>query len=257
VRRLVIRPGAIGDCIVSLPAIEALRPAEIWAPSANLPLLSHLAPTRSIATTGLDLLEIEGQDSRARRQLASFDEIVSWYGTARPEFRAAVEDLPFRFHAALPDVSGRHAVDFYLRQVGAPLGATPHLPWRWRPRGFAAIHPFSGSPRKNWPLDHFRRLAASLPLRVEWCAGPVEPLEPARRFDSLDLLAGWLATASLYVGNDSGISHLAAACGVPVLAIFQGASDPAVWAPRGVRAVWLDRPSVEEAVRACNQLISQ
>ncbi len=42
----------------------------------------------------------------------------------------------------------------------------------------------------------------------------------------------WLARASLYIGNDSGITHLAAAVGTPVLAMF-GPTDPAVWAPRG------------------------
>ena len=120
-RRLVIRPGAIGDCIVSLPAIEHLQPAEIWAPAQNLPLLRHIAPVRSIASVGLDLLEIEGQPSPARNLLAGFDEVVSWYGEGRMEFRSAVCDLPFRFLSALPDGES-HATDFYLGQVGAPEG---------------------------------------------------------------------------------------------------------------------------------------
>jgi len=45
-------------------------------------------------------------------------------------------------------------------------------------------------------------------------------------------LARWLAAASVYIGNDSGISHLAAACGAPVIALF-GPTNPRVWAPRG------------------------
>ena len=52
--------------------------------------------------------------------------------------------------------------------------------------------------------------------------------------DNLYELACWLQTARLYIGNDSGITHLAAAVGVPVVAIF-GPTDPAVWAPRGDR----------------------
>jgi len=107
------------------------------------------------------------------------------------------------------------------------------------------IHPFSGSPKKNWPLDRYRDLARRLSARmpVEWCAGPEEPLEGARRFDSLYELACWLAGAGLYVGNDSGITHLAAAVGTPVVALF-GPSDPGVWAPRGerVRVVSTARP---------------
>ena len=51
-------------------------------------------------------------------------------------------------------------------------------------------------------------------------------------------LAPLLSWVSLFIGNDSGISHLAAALGVPVLAIF-GPTDPAVWAPRGKQAFWL------------------
>jgi ADP-heptose:LPS heptosyltransferase len=63
------------------------------------------------------------------------------------------------------------------------------------------------------------------------------------RFDDLYELACWLAGASLYVGNDSGITHLAAAAGAPVVALF-GPTDPAVWAPRGprVRVVATGRP---------------
>jgi len=45
-------------------------------------------------------------------------------------------------------------------------------------------------------------------------------------------LACWLGRARLYVGNDSGITHLAAAAGAPVLALF-GPTDPSVWVPRG------------------------
>jgi len=52
------------------------------------------------------------------------------------------------------------------------------------------------------------------------------------RIDDLWELACWIARARMYVGNDSGITHLAAAVGTPTLAIFR-ASDPAVWAPRG------------------------
>lgn len=60
----------------------------------------------------------------------------------------------------------------------------------------------------------------------------IPPLPGAVRIDDLYLLACWLARARLYIGNDSGITHLAAAVGTPVLALF-GPTDPAVWAPRG------------------------
>jgi ADP-heptose:LPS heptosyltransferase len=149
-----------------------------------------------------------------------------------------------------------HATDFYLVQVSAltecHADPIPRIPCDVARGKFAVIHPFSGSPRKNWPLEKFRRLARGLErtMPVRWCAGPEDPpLEGARRFDDLYQLACWLAEASLYIGSDSGITHLAAAVGTPVLAIF-GPTDPAVWAPRGphVRvARWGNGPTLEGA----------
>ena len=77
-------------------------------------------------------------------------------------------------------------------------------------------------------------------MPVRWCAGPEEELEGAVRIANLYELGCWLARARVYIGNDSGISHLAAAVGTPVVALF-GPTDPAVWAPRGLRVRILDR----------------
>ena len=254
-RRLVIRPGAIGDFIVSLPALECLNTdfLEIWTASANVPLVRFAAHVRSIASTGLDLLGIVDAPPGLIEHLRTFDSIVSWYGANRPEFRALVRelDLPFTFFTALPGKeSPLHATDFYLQQVstmaacqsdGIPRIPCPH---RAGSSPFAVIHPFSGSARKNWPLEKFRALAQKLErlMPVRWCAGPDDPPLPgAVRIDDLYELACWLAQAALYIGNDAGITHLAAAVGTPVLAIF-GPTDPAIWAPRG--------PNVRVAVRA-------
>ncbi|MGC4056473.1 MAG: glycosyltransferase family 9 protein [Paludibaculum sp.] len=250
-RRLIIRPGAIGDTIVSLPALEHLctESTELWAPSANLPLLNHLGTAHSLVARGLDALRLSPS---TLQRLAEFDDIVSWYGTNREDFRAQVAHLPFRFFSALPPSgSPLHAVDYYLNRIGAPLGGIPHLPIDHRPSGFAVIHPFSGGRTKNWPLARFQEVARLLPMPVQWCAGPEESLDEAIRFNDLGDLARWLATASLYIGNDSGISHLAAACGVPTVAVF-GPTDPAVWAPRGRRvrlAAW-DWPPERVAAEA-------
>lgn len=96
-----------------------------------------------------------------------------------------------------------------------------------------------------------------LPCDTEWSAGPDEQLAEAVRFDDLGSLARWLAGARAYAGNDSGISHLAAAVGIPVLAIFR-CTDPAVWAPRGrgpVRVLQGD-PTADEAAHALIDLIT-
>jgi heptosyltransferase III len=229
-KRLIIRPGAIGDCIVSLPAMEYLRAdqTEVWVASQNVPLIRFADKVRGIASTGLDLagLEIPGEPA-VLAELSPFDSIVSWYGANRPEFRAAVAHLPFEFHHALPTDGNLHAVDFYLQQVGAPLGTAPRIPCRREPRGFVAVHPFSGSPKKNWPLENFLAVTRQLPFPVHYCEGP-----NSLHIENLYDLGCWLASARFYLGNDSGISHLAAAVGTPVY-VFFGPTDPNVWAPRG------------------------
>ncbi len=181
-------------------------------------------------------------------RLRPFDSIVSWYGANREEFRAMVRELglPIRFFDALPPAGERvHAADFFLRQAGGEGRAAPRINCAQvkRPE-FAVIHPFSGGGRKNWPIERFRELAQRLPFPVQWCAGPEEVLDGAVRIESLWDLACWLATARVYVGNDSGITHLAAAVGTPVVAIF-GPSDPAIWGPRGER-VEIVRGALEE-----------
>jgi ADP-heptose:LPS heptosyltransferase len=172
------------------------------------------------------------------KRLQWFDSIVTWYGSNREEFRAQMNQLgvPIRFLDALPSATENiHAADFFLKQAGCSGVAVPRIPTRPVPAGdFVVIHPFSGSARKNWPLERYRELAQRLAMPVRWCAGPEEQLDNAVRIDNLFELACWLATARVYIGNDSGITHLAAAVDIPVVAIF-GPTDPAVWAPRGDR----------------------
>jgi heptosyltransferase III len=247
-RTLAIRPGAIGDLIVSLPALECLRSEylEVWTSAATVPLIRFADRARSISSTGIDLLGVAEPPPGLLEELRGFDRIVSWYGANRPDFMELTRSLglPIQFLRALPlEGGGLHAVDFYLAQVDAlgaasrkaPSDGIPRIPSSG-PRGnFAVIHPFSGSPRKNWPLEKFRVLARGIErvMPVEWCAGPEDPrLDGAVRIADLYELACWLGRARLYVGNDSGITHLAAAAGAPVLALF-GPTDPEVWAPRG------------------------
>jgi heptosyltransferase-3 len=260
-RRVLIRPGGIGDSILSLPALESLKAdyTEVWVRGDVVPLIRFADRVRSIASTGIDMLGLEGIDppQALLDELRTFQSIISWYGANREEFRAEVQGLglPFQFFPALPVPGERvHASDFFLRQAGASGRAIPKIDCPPAPVGnFAVIHPFSGSPRKNWPMERFRNLAGLLGMPVEWCAGPEEDLEGAVRTGNLFELACWLRTARIYIGNDSGITHLAAAAGAPVVAIF-GPTDPAVWAPRGdrVRVVAgnLEEITVEQVLAA-------
>jgi heptosyltransferase III len=121
------------------------------------------------------------------------------------------------------------------------------------------VHPGSGSLRKNWPVERFARLlenvAGSFPQIRPWVLeGPADaeavrgllrvwpPLVPPHviRSRSVLSLARFLDETALVVGNDSGVTHLAAALGVPTVAIF-GPSDPVQWAPVGPRVRTLFR----------------
>lgn len=141
------------------------------------------------------------------------------------------------------------------------------------PERFLAIHPGSGSPRKNWPPDRFASLLEEVAPGRAWLLveGPAdaEAVAPLARRPGAVLARGLyprvlgavLASAGLFVGQDSGVTHLAAAWGAPTLALF-GPTDPAVWAPVGLRVRVVRAPdgrmdtlSVEEVLTAACQTV--
>lgn len=210
----------------------------------------------------------------------SRDEIGSGPPSSKPgvaEFapwRPAAEHAAARFFAALaaleprggasawpaPQAAATHPLlrptpgdfDAALRTLGLPTGPA---------RGILAIHPGSGGISKRWPVERFAAAAAAAERRWGvtpiFLLGPAEgrlaaPLEAALTANSpgaaplilrerpLREVLALLSLARAYLGNDSGISHLAArAC--PTLALF-GPSDPRVWHPLGPRAAVLRAP---------------
>jgi heptosyltransferase-3 len=237
-KRLLIRPGAIGDVIVSLPALEYLKTdyTEVWVPTPVVPLIQFADKVVSIASSRIDMLT-DGFIERFQE----FDDVISWYGSNKEELLEINPNC--RFFPALP--SGRiPASDFFLRQVSAPLGSRPKIQVKSVARETIVIHPFSGSDRKNWDYCNFEELAEGLPLPVEWAQN---------RFDDLLELAEWIGGTRLYIGNDSGITHLARAVGAPVLVIFRD-SDPQIWAIEGQKI--LRNPSVDEVLSAATEQLA-
>jgi ADP-heptose:LPS heptosyltransferase len=213
------------------------RYTEVWCAEQNVPLTRFADRARSIGSTGLDRIGITHAEDVIER-LRAFDEIISWYGENRPEFRELVADLglPFRFLRALPD-GGCHAVEFYVAQaasLGAKAFGNPSIACPDVARTFAVMHPFASSKAKRAPMEVFQTTAEKLErvMPVRWLCGPEEELSGAVRITDLYELACWLRGARILVGNDSGISHLAAAVGTPVMAFFTS-TDPKIWAPRG------------------------
>jgi ADP-heptose:LPS heptosyltransferase len=123
-----------------------------------------------------------------------------------------------------------------------------------------ALAPLAAQPEKTWPIANFGALAGRIPpdWRLAVFAGPGEDRACASLLESIpghrrvrvigepDLLVvgAALARCRAYVGNDSGVSHLAAAVGVPTLALF-GPTDPRQYAPRGPRARVLEAPTTD------------
>ena len=104
--------------------------------------------------------------------------------------------------------------------------------------GAAVLHPFASAPDKQWSAAGFLAAARHLNdsgLEPVIIGGPGDDLAPFAAFRTfagapLGRIKSLLSGAVLFLGNDSGPAHLAAAFGVPVVVLF-GASDPVVWAP--------------------------
>ena len=126
---------------------------------------------------------------------------------------------------------------FYL---GAPMQEVPRarLAASRRPAPLAVIHAVAATPDKTWPADRFLAVADHLqrtglePIFIGAAGDDLTPFRLHRVIQGAPLsdIKPLLASASLFVGNDSGPAHMAAAFGVPVVAIF-GASDPEIWGP--------------------------
>jgi ADP-heptose:LPS heptosyltransferase len=202
---------------------------------------------------------------RVRDALSSFDAAIA-YTRSRDLARGLAGIIPrVVIQDPTPPAGAKHASSWLAEPVtafgaDAEPGEVPvHRPASAEseaassfvsrlPARFLAIHPGSGSPAKNWPADRFAALARSLSPDRPWLLveGPAEEDTTAvlRAVPGIvvaatlppRVLGAVLATAGLYVGNDSGVSHLAAAWGAPTVALF-GPTDPVVWSPMGPSVV--------------------
>ncbi|HVA41792.1 MAG TPA: glycosyltransferase family 9 protein, partial [Candidatus Binataceae bacterium] len=216
----------------------------------------------------------------------------SFFASDDARFRRALEAAAapgaVSFHAFRPAGAGHVAVG-YLDEIGehgAPLDAHIEVlagdiaearhalaQLGLVDKRVVLLFPGSGSPHKNWPADRFVALASALapPLRALVVLGPAEgaiepvlmPLLVARgiawlRDQPLGTIAGLARIADGFVGNDSGVSHLAAAAGAPGVAIF-GPTDPDRWRPLGrvrvVRALKLADLTPAEVASALRKIL--
>lgn len=298
---LVIRGGAIGDFILTLPAIAALRRQ---FPQAHLEVLGYPHIVQLAMAGGL-VDRVSSIEARAMAgffarngQLAEdlidyfseFDLIVSYLYDPDEIFKTNIGRCsPAQFVAGphRPEEGGQvHAAKVYLKplerlaifdadyvprlwiggKVQPPtrteVAEAPVPPDNPSPTAKApsrlALHPGSGSDQKNWPEESWaellQRLVNQTPFSLLLVGGEAEgerlqrlgaALPPARTrvAQSLPLLelANLLSRCHGFIGHDSGISHIAAALGLPAL-ILWGATAESVWRPPSEKAVILRHP---------------
>jgi heptosyltransferase-3 len=109
----------------------------------------------------------------------------------------------------------------------------------------AVLHPFASEPAKTWPAERFMEIAKQVPDSL-FIAGPDDDVSAFQNFRvlrgaPLEEIKCVMAGAQIFIGNDSGPAHIAAAFGVPVVVIF-GASNPVTWAPWRTEARVLTSP---------------
>jgi ADP-heptose:LPS heptosyltransferase len=264
---LVLRGGALGDFILLLPMLSALRrqirpvDLEFWGtfPQAELArpeLADTVTDLNSVSILPLFTPVDDFPRSLAER-LGRVDLAVSYLFDPDRLIRRQLQKAGVR-----QIVQGPHRVENELNhavfQLAGPLGQlglslTDPVP---KLSGFSqipsfpriAIHLGSGSTRKNWPTESWVHLASEiekLASELIVVTGQADRrlteafLERFRSpkvkvCDSLPLpaLATELRHCRLFVGNDSGVPHLAAAVGTRTVALF-GPTDPAIWRPLG------------------------
>lgn len=292
-RIVAVHQGALGDCLLALPILEALHRSwprihfDLWSKPEHVALLAAKPFMGSMPPPDdSTLARFFHEDLWRTAPVPPFLEqsrMVLIFGQTGS--RVLAERLASRLSCPVPWLQSfpgpgacQHVSQFLMEQCRrfgwhleeclprlepAPQDLAAASAWleqhhatgRNRP---IVIHPGSGGLRKVWPLSNWWRalqwLREAFPNPILLSLGPAD--ERLRDFVlaaealgvaaleglPLRLLAAVLSQGRLFVGSDSGVSHLAAAVGTPTLVIF-GPTDPGVWAPRGphvhvVRAGW-------------------
>jgi heptosyltransferase-2 len=276
---LVIRGGAIGDFILTLPVFAALRKQ---FPDARLEVLGypHIAQLALAGGLADDVKSIEARalagffardgrlDGSLADYFAGFAIILSYLYDPDGIFQENVASCSKAQFIAAPHRPDEkltlHATEVFLKPLErlaiydaypAPFLSINHHPSSINQ---LALHPGSGSERKNWPEENWMRLIQHLQTATKFnflLVGGEAEAERLRRLagvfhaNRLELaqclplveLARRLRSCLGFIGHDSGISHLAAAAGLPVLVLW-GDTNERVWHPRGERVTIIRSP---------------
>ena len=290
---LVFHHGALGDTVLTWPLLRAVGGATFIAPMGKAKLsaqwIDGITPLDGDSAAFSRLFAPDAEhdlDNATLDLLRSADRIVSFVSDGYDAWSANLWCIAenAQIHIVMPKPPsqlGQHVFQYHRAQL-----ADQHLsleitipPTHSVADGPVVIHPGSGALSKCWHTDRFAELIEHLEStgrrvilllgeaeRYRW---PDKLIERWRRQydlrepDSLIELADVITSASLYIGNDSGPTHLAAQLGLPTIALY-GPTDPAVWAPIGPAVhilapdacqpmTWLDVDTVIRVVDRCSR----
>ncbi|MGD8459280.1 MAG: glycosyltransferase family 9 protein [Desulfobacterales bacterium] len=274
----ILHQGALGDVVLTFPAIIALRKefdtidilcqGQIGKLAVKLGLIDKKYP---LEAAYLATLFSDQVDTKIKDLISSYTKtLVFSFSSDLENTINQISDRPcLRIPPRPPAPDSIHVAEYVIQHLisGGLLKATDlenaesdrqkKQARKDHPIDISKIiiHPGSGSIRKRWPLANFLNLADDLEKKgwqPQFVCGPAEPdliaeirnqKRPVHAFSELTDLVDWLETAGGYIGNDSGVSHLAAFLGLPSVVIF-GPADPLRWKPLGP-GVEIVRPELD------------
>ncbi|MDQ6676401.1 MAG: glycosyltransferase family 9 protein [Acidobacteriota bacterium] len=287
-RVALIRLRSLGDCILATPAIQLLKTARPdlriavvveprWAAvyEGNPDVEATLPPNfRALRAWHSSLvLNLHGGGTSAKLTALSGAKWRAGWARFRHSYLYNVRIA--RAQEILGNERKVHTAEHAASAVfalGVPVSEVPpaklFASGGGRMSRYAVIHPFASERAKTWSpanfLDVARLLRNELDLEPVFLGGPGDDLSPFSEFECftgapLSATKNLIAAAGLFIGNDSGPAHLAAAFRVPCVVLF-GPSDPAIWGPwktqsAVLQASPLDGIGAGEVVRFARKLV--
>ena len=253
-RVAIVRLRSLGDCVLTTPAIDILK---LSRPDLEIAVVveDRFAPVFAGNSSVAKLLPPSISQLRDWRpelclNLHGGTRSAGLTAASRARFRAGFAHFRFAraYNTRIPRAQEILGVErvvhtaehlasamFFLgaRRIEIPRARLSADRRTGTP--YAVIHPIASSPDKTWPADRFLAVAAQLGIEPVFIAGPGEDLTPFQAYRTvvgapLSEIKNLLANASLFIGNDSGPAHMAAAFGLPVVVLF-GPSNVDVWRP--------------------------
>jgi len=285
-RIAVIRLRSLGDCVLTTPALALLKAHRSDLRVAvvvedrfravfedNPDVDELLIPRRDAVTEWRPhlVLNLHGGTPSMAMTIASRAKYRVGFGHHSYSFvySAKIPRAQEIFGEERPVHTAEHMASamFWLGVPQRPIPRAKLVAGALPAGSYAVIHPFASRRDKTWPAERFLAVAQYLRgsgLEPVFLAGPSDDAAAFQQFRVLENaplaeIKSLMAGAQLFVGNDSGPAHIAAAFGIPVVVLF-GSSNPVTWAPWRTEArvltarAGIDTIEVEQAIESIQEL---